>query len=76
MSQKGSLVRGISAEMQDMILSYLIFDSVTCVYQHKTYINEYMIQESKYQEIEKAELIEQKLGVYKKFKETKSQNKI
>ena len=26
MSQKGSLVRGISAEMQDMILSILIFD--------------------------------------------------
>lgn len=27
MSQKGSLVRGISAEMQDMILAYLIFDN-------------------------------------------------
>ena len=26
MSQKGSLVKGISAEMQDMILSTLIFD--------------------------------------------------
>ena len=26
MSQKGSLVKGISAEMQDMILSILIFD--------------------------------------------------
>ena len=26
MSQKGSLVRGISAEMQDMILATLIFD--------------------------------------------------
>ena len=26
MSQKGSLVKGISAEMQDMILATLIFD--------------------------------------------------
>ncbi len=51
-----------------MYLAYLIFDIVNYVVQHKTYINEYMIQVEKYQKIEDQQLIQEKLQVYQKSK--------
>ena len=49
-----------------MYLSYLTFDIATYFYQHNTYINQYMIQEEKFNQIINQQLIEEKLGVYNK----------
>lgn len=55
-----------------MYLAYLIFDIVTYFYQHNTYVNQYMIQEEKFNQIVNQQLIEEKLGVYKKTGEDTS----
>ncbi len=52
-----------------MYLSYLTFDIVTYFYQHNTYVNQYMIQEEKFNQIVQQQIIEEKLGVYKKTSE-------
>lgn len=56
-----------------MYLSYLTFDIVTYFYQHNTYVNQYMIQEEKFNQIVNQQLIEEKLGVYQKVTEEASQ---
>lgn len=54
-----------------MYLSYLIFDIGTLIYQNATYLNEYMVQEQKYENKENEKLINQKLNQYNTVKESK-----
>ena len=58
-----------------MYLSYLTFDIATYFYQHNTYINQYMIQEEKFNQIINQQLIEEKLGVYNKTIENAQDSK-
>lgn len=55
-----------------MYLSYLIYDVVTFFYQHKTYLNQYMVQELEYNKMINAQLVEEKLGIYQKLGESES----
>lgn len=57
-----------------MYTSYLIFDIVTYFYQHNTYVNQYMIQEEKFNKLINQQIIEEKLEIYKKSEESKIQN--
>lgn len=52
-----------------MYAAYFIFDAVSVIWQHKTYINEYMIESKKYKEIENSKKVKEKLEVYKKATE-------
>ena len=47
-----------------LYLSYFVFDVVSFITQKLTYVNEYMIQEEKYQKIEDQLLINEKLKIY------------
>jgi hypothetical protein len=57
-----------------MYLSYLIFDVVTYFYQHNTYVNQYMIQEEKHNQILDQQLMQEKLEMFQKVEEAKNQN--
>lgn len=52
-----------------MYLAYLIFDIVTFFYQSQTYVNQYMVEEQKYKELEENDIMEKKLKQYKKIKD-------
>lgn len=51
--------------------SYLVYDLVNCIVQHKTYLNQYMLQVKKHDQIENKPLIQKKLVAYKKSKPAK-----
>lgn len=57
-----------------MYVSYLIFDISSFAVQKKTYINEYMLAEKKYKELENAELVKEKQKTYKKIKQSENKN--
>lgn len=59
-----------------MYASYLIFDIVSLIVENKTYINEYMIQQEKYQKIEDQLMVTEKLKVYASMNEADNKNKI
>ncbi len=57
-----------------MYASYLIFDIVTYFYQHNTYVNQYMIQEEKFNKLINQQIMQEKLEIYQKVEESKAQN--
>ena len=57
-----------------LYLAYLVFDCVNYVVQKKTYVNEYMIQVERYNEVEKIAKIKNKLSAYEKIKQEKNRD--
>lgn len=56
-----------------MYAAYLIFDVVNYFVQHSTYINEYLIQVDKYEQINNQLIIQEKLKAYSEAKKVKEQ---
>lgn len=54
-----------------MYVVYLIYDVVNVIVQHKTYLNEYMVESAKYIKIENEKKVKSKLAVYEKANEQK-----
>ena len=57
-----------------MYTAYLIYDVVTYFVQHSTYINEYMIQVEKHEKIQNQILVQEKLALYTKSKQTETKD--
>lgn len=57
-----------------MYASYLIFDVANYFIQHKTYVNQYMLQVEQYRQIEEQLTVKEKIKVYKKSKAASSKN--
>ena len=57
-----------------MYSSYLVFDGTTYFVQHRTYVNQYMVQLELYKQIESQQEVKEKLKVYRKSKTANSKN--
>ena len=57
-----------------MYAAYLVFDVANYFIQHKTYVNQYMLQVEQYKQIEEQLTVKEKIRVYKKSKAVSSKN--
>ena len=57
-----------------MYASYMVYDATTYFVQHRTYVNQYMIQVELYKQIESQKEVKEKLKVYKKSKAAATKN--